>query len=175
MPTYDDILVRVPILQQVLLSQPKPDEYATRVSATVAQRAAVRAAPNLATTAVAALQKAGVRISGADVVTTPAGEKVLALGIELATATSGGLAESYDAVLKLAGSKEVDVSSVHDVSVGILDSEGRLLVSVAAPASAIQQFRSGAISRKDFLRTTAIRGESRAGVIDAVRQQIGGK
>lgn len=174
-PSYDDVLIRVPLLQQVALSQPRRDEYATAVSQAVAQRARTAAAPTLATTAVAALRKAGVRVGSGDVVTTASGEKVLALGIDLASATSGGLIESYDAVLRLAGSKEIDLSTVHDVSVGILDSEGRLLVSVAAPSSAVQQFRAGAISRRDFLRTTAIRGESRAAVVDLVRQQIGGR
>lgn len=174
-PSYEDLVIAVPLLHATL-SQPKPDPYIDSQAKALATRPVTPTTPDAGSPVAAALTRAGVRTTGAAIVTTAGGEKVLTVGVDVtAGSDSGGLAESYDAVLKLASSKDIDLRGLHDVAVGVVDKEGRVLVSVAAPASSVQQFREGRISRKEFLKTTAIRGESRAGAIDLIRQQLGGK
>ena len=88
-------------------------------------------------------------------------------------AFDAGLAGGVEGVVKLAKSKSLNLSAAEHVVIAVADGQGRPLFGIAAPSSAITQFREGKIDQREFLRATAIKAESRAALLDAVRQMAG--
>jgi len=84
-----------------------------------------------------------------------------------------GLGSGIDVFTRLAGLKTIDLSGLGYLTTTLEDDEGRPIIAISAPTAAIETFRSGSGSRTELIRAVAFKGESRAGLVDAIRKQLG--
>jgi len=125
-----------------------------------------------------ALTSTGLPITAVDVTTTPGGQTALVVGLDASKlikrgAFDPGLAGGVEGVIALVKTKSLDLSAAEHVVVAVADAEGRPLFGIAAPSSTMTQFRDGKMSRQDFLKSVAIKAESRAALLDAARALAG--
>lgn len=123
------------------------------------------------------LRASGLPIVSAQVIPSSRGN-VLHVGVSyerLASALSGtaGVAETFDAIVRVAQQRALDLTGIQDLTVAALDARGRALFSASAPAAAVERFRSGQIDRGAFLAQVGFKGESRLAIIDALRSVAG--
>jgi hypothetical protein len=64
------------------------------------------------------------------------------------------------------------VTGTDHVVVAVHDARGRVMFGAAAPTTAVTQFRAGQIQQRAFLKTVAIKAESRTAVVDQARKQL---
>ena len=112
------------------------------------------------------------------ITTTATGASALVVGLDASKLLSGGafdpgIAGGIDSVVQLVKLKTLDLSGTERVVVAVSDAEGRPLFGIAAPSAAIAQFRDGKMSQQDFLKSVAIKAESRAALLDAARSLAG--
>ena len=130
-----------------------------------------------ATQAAAAIRAAGLPVTAVHILPTEDGKQALVVGLSYerlvsALADPSGLGSGIDALLRVAGVKAVDLSGLGYVTATLVDAQGRPILGVSAPASNVVAFRDGKATRTDLIRALAFKGESRAGLIDAVRTQV---
>ncbi len=123
------------------------------------------------------LQSTGLPITGVFILETDASVPVLAVGVDydkLAAGLSlgGGLGEAVQALVDLVQAEELDLSGLEYMTVIIRDSQGRSLFGVTANVADIERLRNGEITRREFIRSTAARAESRAGILNTIREAV---
>lgn len=119
------------------------------------------------------LKAAGLPVISAQIIPSARGD-VLHVGVSydrLASALSGtaGVVETFDALVRVAQQRALDLRGIRDVTVAAVDAQGRALFSASAPVDAVERFRAGQIDRKAFLATAGFKGESRLALLDALR------
>ena len=121
-----------------------------------------------------ALASTGLPITAVDFTTTSEGKTALVVGLDASKLLKGGsfdpgLTGGVEGIIALVKAKSLDLSATEHVVVAVADGQSRPLFGIAAPASAIAAFRDGKISQQDFLKSVAIKAESRAALLDAAR------
>lgn len=124
------------------------------------------------------IRASGLPVTSVLLVEAPDGQQALVVAMPFDKLVSGlnqgfGVAESVDAYVKLAQLKTLDLKGLGYLTTAVVDEQGRPILSVSAPAGAIDSFRSGTSTRRDLIRAIAFKGESRAGLLDAVKRQFG--
>lgn len=119
------------------------------------------------------LKAAGLPVISAQIIPSARGD-VLHVGVSyerLTSALSGtaGVVETFDALIRVAQQRSLDLKGIRDVTVAAVDAQGRALFSASAPAEAVERFRAGQMDRKAFLATAGFKGESRLALLDALR------
>ena len=127
--------------------------------------------------AASVIRAAGIPITAVHIVPTEDGRQALVVGLSYERLVSAlndpsGLGSGIDALTRVAGVKAVDLTGIGYVTTTIVDAEGRPILAVSAPAATVGAFRDGKATRTDLIRALAFKGESRAGLIDAVRKQV---
>ena len=123
------------------------------------------------------LRSAGLPVTAVHVVTAADGKQAMVVALDyqrLASASSSaGVGEGYDALTSLSQNKALSTQGLGYLTVAAQDTQGRTLFDVSAPATAIDGLRSGQLTRSQFIGKVAFRGESRAGLVQAIADQIG--
>ncbi len=119
------------------------------------------------------LQAAGLPVTGAYIVETGDGAPALLLGVSYAelrrgSASGAGLTEGVQALVRVAEVRALDLSGLTYVTVAVRDSQDRTLFGVTGATADVERLRAGQISRRDFIRATAARAESRLGGAEAL-------
>lgn len=120
----------------------------------------------------------GLPVTAAYILMAPDGRETLVVAMSygrLASALNDptGLGSGIDAYVRLAGLKSMDLTGLGYLTTTLEDDEGRPIIAISAPTAAIESFRSGSGTRTELIRAVAFKGESRAGLIDAIRKQLG--
>ncbi len=122
------------------------------------------------------LRAAGFSVSAAALETTADGKRALVLAAPYASGSlglgGGGLASGIRDVARLGETKDVDISSIDEVVLFLRDDQDRTLFGIGVPAQGLRDYRAGTITRAQLIRSAAIRGDSRAAVLDAMRQEL---
>lgn len=120
----------------------------------------------------------GIPVTAAYILMAPDGQETLVVAMSygrLASALNDptGLGSGIDAFTRLAGLKTMDLTGLGYLTTTLEDDEGRPIIAISAPTAAVESFRSGSGTRTELIRAVAFKGESRAGLIDALRKQLG--
>lgn len=121
---------------------------------------------------------AGIPVTAAYILMAPDGQETLVVAMSygrLASALNDptGLGSGIDAFTRLAGLKTMDLTGLGYLTTTLEDDQGRPIIAISAPTAAVESFRSGSGTRTELIRAVAFKGESRAGLVDAIRKQLG--
>ncbi len=127
------------------------------------------AAPQDTTRIKALLEQGGVPVEIVAREKLENGERVLLIAVRKQSDSSGaGLNEGYEALLDIAEVRELRLAGFEHLVVAVRDEQGRVLFGVAAPVSAIEQYRGGAIGMADLIGAAGAQAESRGGILEAI-------
>lgn len=152
-------------LPQVSVPEPQtpvvPDPGAARAAAVVREATA-----------------AGIPVTAAYILMAPDGQETLVVAVPYAQLASAlndptGLGGGIDVFTRLAGLKSMDLTGLGYLTTTLEHDDGRPIIAISAPTAAIESFRSGTGTRTDLIRAVAFKGQSRAGLVDAIRKQLG--
>lgn len=122
----------------------------------------------------AALKQAGVPVTFGTLEAIAGEKTVLLLASPYRSGLAApGLARGFRTMVDLAERPDINLTGIDQVVLMLQDDQGRTLVGIAAPSSALLSYRAATITQAELIRTMAIKAESRAAILDAMRQEAG--
>ena len=79
---------------------------------------------------------------------------------------------AVNALVKVAGVKTLDLTSIGYIAIALKDSKGRIIIQAGAIATDIDAFRTGKLSQSLFIKRAAIKIEDRFAAWDAKNKAI---
>jgi hypothetical protein len=173
-PNWEDIKEKVPFLHR---DYQKPPPLVDSVNQTLEQsRAQINAFQqvtlNKENLFLTQLKAAGIPVSGVHLVDSEKGEPVLLLDFTLQGISGNFMTSMVNSLLKVAENKDLKFAGLRYLTLGLRDSQDRVLFEVTARTADIDRFRSGQMTQKELLSASAAKIVSRRGVSDALAKGV---
>src|SRR3990170_3564478 len=123
------------------------------------------------------VQATGLPVGDVHVLETALGEPILTVGLDYERMTSGSdpgqiLAEGVQSFVRAVEAKSFDLTGMSYLTMAVRDDGGRVLFAVTAATPDIEAFRTGKITRRQFIAKTAAQFQSREAGLDFIGQVV---
>jgi hypothetical protein len=174
MPAWDDIKEKVPFLHP---NYQKPPALSPQVSQTLDQsRTKITSyqqiTANKENQFLTQLKAAGIPVNSVYLLDTNKGEPVLLLDFTLEGISGNFMTSMVRSLTALADNKNLNFAGLNYVTLGLRDSQDRIIFEVTARTTDIDRYRSGKITQKDLLSASAAKVVSRSGASEALLEGV---
>ena len=123
------------------------------------------------------VQATGLPVGEVHVLETALGEPILTVGLDYERMTSGSdpgqmLGEGVQSFVCAVEAKSFDLTGMSYLTMAVRDDGGRVLFAVTAATPDIEAFRTGKITRRQFIAKTAAQFQSREAGLDFIGQVV---
>lgn len=172
LPSWDDVQAEVPFLRPGGAARPIDEAELKRIDEDLGPLAA-RAEARQEQAIQQQLTALRIPVTTVRIVVARDGSRVLTVGVDDSKIASGaGLEGGFNALVSLVKAKQVDLAGLQHVTLIVHDRGGAGMYGIAAPTSAIAQFRDGKLDERGFVAAIGISVYNRLATVEAIRQRF---